>query len=86
MIAAHFKGRGNLLERAELLEETRKTIEIEAGGVFIDLTQPNGRIAALLLDPRATSSIFRYPEFSKLVVPEEEFFVYRTFKGATRLP
>ena len=86
VIAARFKGRGNLLERAELLEETRKTIEIEAGGVFIDLTQPNGRIAALLLDPRATSSIFRYPEFSNFVVPEEEFFVYRTFKGATRLP
>ncbi len=86
VIATRFKGPGNILDRAELLQETRKSLAIEAGGIFIDLTQPNGRTAALLLDPRSTSSVFRYPEFSTLVVPTQEFFVYRTFKGATRSP
>ena len=69
----------------KLLAETRRQIDIEPGGLFIDLTQPNGRLAALLLDPRATSSVFRYPEFAALVKPDEEFFVYRTFKGASRV-
>ncbi len=83
VIAARFQSPSNILERAKLLQETRKSLEFKAG-IFIDLTQPNGRTAALLLDPRATSSVFRYPEFASLVVPAEEFFVYRTFKGATR--
>lgn len=84
VIAARFKPRANIYERVEMLTETRHLLDIEAGGLFIDLSQPNGRTAVLLLDPRATSSLFRYPEFAALVVPDEEFFVYRTFKGATR--
>lgn len=84
VIAARFQGRANIYDRVAVLAETRKALDIEPGGLFIDLAQPNGRVAALLLDPRATSSVFRYPEFAALVVPEEEFFVYRTFKGATR--
>ncbi|MGD9600658.1 MAG: M14 family zinc carboxypeptidase [Gammaproteobacteria bacterium] len=84
VVAARFEGRANIYDRVKLLAETRRQIDIEPGGLFIDLTQPNGRLAALLLDPRATSSVFRYPEFAALVQPDEEFFVYRTFKGATR--
>ena len=84
-IAARFKSPGNILERAKLLQEIRKSIEFKTG-IFIDLAQPNGRTAALLLDPRATSSVFRYPEFASLVDPAQDLFVYRTFKGATRSP
>ncbi|SFE03750.1 M14 family metallocarboxypeptidase [Nitrosomonas sp. Nm166] len=80
VIAIHVKGRSNIVERAELLAEIRKSISVKPGDLFIDLAQSNGRQAALLLDPRSTSSIFRYPEFAKLVVPEEEFFIYHTFK------
>ena len=80
VIAIRVNGRSNLSERAELLAEIRKSIDVKPGDLFIDLAQPNGRQAALLLDPRSTSSIFRYPEFAKLVVPEEEFFIYRIFK------
>lgn len=79
VISAQFKVPSDILQRAEFREETRKTIEIGPGDIIIDLTQSSGRTAALLLDPRATSSIFRYPEFSGLVVPAEEFFIYRTF-------
>ena len=84
VIAARFESRPNILDQVKMTSENRRALEIEPGGVFIDLTQPNGRYAALLLDPRSTSSIFRYPEYSALVQPEEDFFVYRTYKGATR--
>ena len=84
VIAARFKPRANIYYRAVVRAETRRSLDIEAGGLLIDLAQPSGRTAALLLDPRATSSVFRYPEFAALVVPDEDFFVYRTFKGTTR--
>lgn len=70
----------NSLVRAGLLAETQKTLTIDRGSLLIDLLQPNGRTAALLLDPRSISSIFRYPEYARLVEPEEEFFIYRTFE------
>ena len=81
VIAVRIKGHSNIVERAELLAETRRWVDIEPGGLFIDLAQPNGRKAVLLLDPRSTSSIFRYPEFASLVVPEEEFFIYHAFRN-----
>ena len=59
--------------RAELLAETHQSLTIARGSLLIDLFQPNGRTAALLLDPRSISSIFRYPEYARLVKPEEEF-------------
>lgn len=74
----------NIVDRVEARERARRSIVAADGSLFIDLAQPQGRIAALLLDPRATSSVFRYPEYAALVSPDEEFFVYRTFKGAVR--
>lgn len=74
----------DLYTRGKLLAETRKTVTLDPGSLLIDTAQPGGRVAALLLEPRATSSLFRYPEFARLIRPTEEFFVYRTFKGATR--
>lgn len=52
-----------------------------SGSLRIDLFQPNGRVAALLLDPRSIGSISRYPEFAVLVVPEEKLFICRAFTG-----
>jgi hypothetical protein len=84
VIATRVRVPANIVERAEVLEETRKTLVLEPGSLIIDTAQLGGRIAPLLLEPRSTSSIFRYPEFAALVKPEEEFFVYRTYKGAAR--
>lgn len=82
--AMHVAAVPNIVDRVEARAISRQTIVAEAGSLFIDLAQPQGRIAALLLDPRATSSVFRYPDFASLVSPDAEFFVYRTFKGAVR--
>lgn len=84
VIAVRVKGKNNVAEQAELLAEMRKSIAIDPGSLLIDLFQPNGRVAALLLDPRSISSIFRYPEFAALVMPEEEFFIYRAFTSASQ--
>jgi hypothetical protein len=84
VIATRMKVPANIVERAEVLAETRKTLVLEPGSLLIDTAQLGGRVVPLLLEPRSTSSIFRYPEFAALVKPEEEFFVYRTYKGATR--
>lgn len=80
VLAMHVKTPANSERPVELLMETQKTLTIAHGSLLIDLFQPNGRIAVLLLDPRSTSSIFRYPEYARLVKPEEEFFIYRTFE------
>jgi hypothetical protein len=52
------------------------TRTLPAGTLAVDLAQGGGRLAALLLDPRSTSSAFRYPEYRVLAAPGEEFFVY----------
>ena len=86
VVAERYRARPTLNGRAELNPETKKTINIESGALFIDLAQPNGRAAALLLNPRSPSSLFRTPEYADLLLPNQEFFVYRTYKGATRSP
>ncbi|MGH8597783.1 MAG: M14 family metallopeptidase [Gammaproteobacteria bacterium] len=85
VIAMRFDRANNSVQFAAA-SELRKLLEIDPGGMFIDLAQPNGRYAMLLLDPRSISSIFHAPEFASLVQPDEDFFIYRTFKGATRSP
>lgn len=84
VVATRVKVAPDMYARGKLLAETRKTVTLEPGSLLIDTAQPGGRVAALLLDPRANSSLFRYPEYTRLIQPEEEFFIYRTFKGATR--
>ncbi|MBM4227514.1 MAG: hypothetical protein FJ164_07200 [Gammaproteobacteria bacterium] len=84
VMAARLEVTPDMYARGKLLAETRKTVTLEAGSLLIDTAQPGGRVAVLLLDPRATSSLFRYPEYAQLIRPTEDFFVYRTFKGATR--
>lgn len=84
VVATRVEVAPDMYSRGKLPEETRKTVSLGPGSLLIDTAQSGGRMAVLLLDPRATSSMFRYPEFAKLVQPTEEFFVYRTFKGATR--
>lgn len=50
--------------RATLLRSTAVARETPAGSLIIELAQRRGRQAVLLLDPRSTSSLFRYPEFA----------------------
>jgi len=40
----------------------------------------------MLLDPRSTSSVFRYPDYAALLSPDREHFVYAAFKGVVKAP
>ncbi len=85
VIASRFGPVSNAAARWENTQQTKASIDLSPHSLLIDLAQPNGRYAALLLDPRSTSSVFRTPEYAALLKPDEDFFIYRTFKGATRV-
>lgn len=63
-------------EGASLISSTNKTLPLKAGDILIDLSQPLGRMALLLLDPRSISNVFRYPAYAPMLVKGEEFFIY----------
>jgi hypothetical protein len=47
------------------------------GDLWVSLDQPRGRLAALILEPRSTSSLFRMPPYAQLCKPGETLPVYR---------
>lgn len=62
--------------RVTAVQQAPASTPLAAGSLRIDLTQPAGRQALLLLDPRSISSVFRSPEYGAWVAPGEAFFVY----------
>jgi len=86
VVANRYAAQANITERVATLASLPATITTPPGALVIDLGQPRGRSAVLLLDPRSTSSIFRYPEYASLVDPERPHFVYPVFKGVTTTP
>ncbi len=77
VLAARFAPVAGDMGPVAMADEHRRVLDLPTGSLLVDLRQPAGRIAALLLDPRATSSVFRYPDYAGLVRPDQEFFVYR---------
>lgn len=63
-------------EGATLIATSDKHLTLKPGTLLIDLSQPLGRMAVLLLDPRSTSNVFRYPFYSSFLREGEEFFIY----------
>ncbi|MCI0334488.1 MAG: M14 family metallocarboxypeptidase [Planctomycetes bacterium] len=47
------------------------------GDLWVGVDQPRGRLAALILEPRSTSSIFRTSPYAQLVVRGKSLAVYR---------
>ena len=64
--------------RVGLAAERRAERELPGGSLVIDLAQPGGLTALLLLDPRSTSSVFRYPDWAAWIKPGRDFFVHRS--------
>jgi hypothetical protein len=74
--ALRLTARPPLAGQAALEPAERKTLTVGAGSLRVDLAQPAGRLALLLLDPRSISSVFRYPQYARWVAPGDEFFIY----------
>ena len=81
VLASRYAAQSNITERVHVLSAEARTLTAPAGTLVIDTAQPYGRVAVMLLDPRSTSSLFRYPDYAALVEPDREHFVYATFKG-----
>jgi hypothetical protein len=78
VLASRLAQRPTALVRLTGTRQTHRTIELPAGSLDIDLAQPGGIKALLLLDPRSTSSVFRYPDCARWLKRDEEFFVYHS--------
>lgn len=57
-----------------LIDETERERQVEPGALRVAL-HPAGRLLPMLLDPRSSSGIFRYPSFARLIEPSAEFFI-----------
>lgn len=86
VLASRYRAQANITERVPVLAAEARRITAPAGSLVIDTAQPNGRLAVMLLDPRSTSSVFRYPDYAALLSPDREHFVYAAFKGVLKAP
>lgn len=62
-----------------IIEHTAR-VELSPGDLWIDLDQPMGRIAALILDPRSQDSIFQLQPYHDLLLERETSFVVPVMK------
>lgn len=81
VVATRFAARPGPADRVPAQTSGRTPLTVKPGSLVIDLAQPAGRKALLLLDPRSTSSVFRYPDYAALVTPAADFFVYHVTDG-----
>lgn len=64
--------------KVEVAVHSRKVL-LPAGSLKIPLDQERGLLLPQLLEPQSTSSFFAYPEFRKLCLPQDVFFIYRSY-------
>jgi hypothetical protein len=58
-------------------DEREVPVTLAAGTLWVPLRQPARRLIPLLLELGSNSSFFEHPDYAPLVVPGEDFFVYR---------
>jgi hypothetical protein len=64
-------------EPVDQLGESSVSLRVLPGDLWISVDQPRGRLAALLLEPQSTSSLFRMPQYVQFCRPGETLPVYR---------
>lgn len=84
VFANRYKTSGVFAVGASAIASTEKPMTLAAGAVLVDLSQPLGRMAMLLLDPRSNSNVFRYPEYASLLKDNQEFFIYPMLQAPVR--
>ncbi|HEX4975101.1 MAG TPA: M14 family zinc carboxypeptidase [Pseudomonadales bacterium] len=72
----HFVWDNNPLSGAVLQNSSTREVELAPGTLLVDLSQPRGRLAMLLLDPRSNSTIFIDPDYKTLLEAKQTFFIY----------
>jgi|GEM_PF-4247614 len=59
------------------LAEREIALHCHPSDLWIDVAQPFGKLALILLEPLSSSSLFRAPPYSETLEPGKEFFIYR---------
>lgn len=72
----HYAWGKSMLDGATLLASKTQQVQLKPGALLVDLSQPQGRTAMLLLDPRSNSTVFMYPEYQTMFSQSKTFFVY----------
>ncbi|ANX04670.1 M14 family zinc carboxypeptidase [Immundisolibacter cernigliae] len=72
-----FAGGGNPEAACQRIDELTHRRLIPAGALRVPLSGSNRRLVPLLLEPRSTSSVFRYPAFAGLLQHGRPFFIPR---------
>ncbi len=71
----------NRLGTADILQvetfESPTNLQLNPGDLWIEVNQPMGQLIPILLDPRATDSIFQEPTYRPLLNNNEVFFISR---------
>lgn len=86
VITQRFRGGEEIDAGCELLEESAVERDIPAGGLRVRMAPAHARLLPLLLDPRSTSSFFRYAAYGRLLPPQAEFFIYRSLSADVPTP
>jgi hypothetical protein len=73
--AAPAAGRADAAQAS--VRERVKRVRAETGDLWVEMSQPRGRLAALLLEPRSTSSVWLKPEFLRFKAVGKALPVYR---------
>ena len=70
--------------RIEMQASDKRFLTTAPGALIIDVARSGGRLVAMLLEPRSTSSLFRLAQFAPEFVPARELGVYRLDRDETR--
>lgn len=77
VVSEVFAGGGDPEAACQRLDELTHRRVIPAGALRVPLSGSNRRLVPLLLEPRSTSSVFRYPAFAGLLQHGQPFFIPR---------
>ena len=84
--AIRFRAQTDPTARIAVFDSQLTTLTVPPGTLLVNLDQAQGRRTVLLLDPRSSSSVFRYPEFAALLDEERAHFIYPVPGGVRDLP
>lgn len=62
-----------------VLDGYRERAVLAPGSLYASLRPDTARLLPLLLDPRSSSSVFQYPQFTQLIAARQPLFVARMF-------
>jgi hypothetical protein len=78
LLESHVFAHGDTPEHTlRVLDTSRDRAVVIPGSLYVPLLSDTARLLPLLLDPRSSSSVFQYPQFTQLIAAHQPFFIAR---------